>query len=93
MDQANSSQSRTTDSAGRRANAATPVFDPGLSSAGADAEAGGARARQTDAPAADPPRTTNPEAGGIGLRLTPRAWLIAAAVLVGALLVAGVTSL
>lgn len=79
--------------AGQRENAATPVFDPASAPAGTDAEAGGAPARPLSERPPLAPRESRPDAGGAGLRLTPRVWLIAAAVALGALLVAGIASM
>lgn len=79
--------------AGRRENAATPVFDPASAPAGTDAEAGGARVRPLSERPPLSPRESRADGGGAGMRLTPRVWLIAAAVALGALLVAGIASM
>lgn len=62
--------------AGRRANGATPVADPGLSSAGADAEAGGHAGARPPRPDHPRPDTSSDEAGGLGVRLTPTVWYV-----------------
>jgi hypothetical protein len=68
-----------------RPNAATPVIDPGLAPLGSDEEAGGARRTGGAGDAPRMPDKTTPEAGGIGVRLTPKVWYalaVAAAVVV-----------
>ena len=65
----------------KRPNAATAVVDPGLAPLGADEEAGGASSPPEAASRRDrEPLPMQPEAGGIGLRLTPRVWYAIAAV-------------
>lgn len=77
---------------GKGTNAATPMFDPGLSPLGTDDEAGGASVHKVGQAVTDAPNRTTPEAGGIGVRLTPRVWLVAGAVLVVVLIVAAIAS-
>jgi len=78
---------------GRRENSATPVFDPGLSPLGTDAEAGGAGALPaSDQTAGGQPMDTTPEAGGIGARLTPKVWYALAAAAVVVVIIAAVMS-
>lgn len=77
----------------RRANGATPVFDPGLSPLGTDAEAGGGAALPPREGAGGRPMDTSPEAGGIGARLTPKVWYALAALAVVIVVIAGVASL
>lgn len=74
----------------RRANGSVPVFDPGLSPLGTDDEAGGAPTPvDTASQTADRrPLPATPEGSG-GVRATPRAWYIAAAVIVLMLLAVG----
>ncbi|MFC0633919.1 hypothetical protein [Brevundimonas balnearis] len=72
-----------------RPNAATPVADPGLAPLGVDEEAGGASSPSR----ADPgegrrPLPTQPDSGGIGVRLTPAVWYGVGAVLLVVVLVA-----
>lgn len=77
----------------RPKNAATPVFDPGLAPLGSDEEAGGAR--RPDAGGGDAsgmPKQTTPEAGGIGVRLTPKVWYTLAAIVALIVIVAAVAS-
>jgi hypothetical protein len=67
----------------RDANSSVPVFDPGLSPLGTDAEAGGAPASMAadPGPTGDrPPLPVSPESGGMGVRLTPRVWSLIAVV-------------
>jgi hypothetical protein len=79
----------------RKANASVPVFDPGLSPLGTDDEAGGAPAPRPETQGeARPPLPANPGARlDTGVRAPPRAWYIAAAVLIVALLVVAWVSL
>lgn len=78
-----------------RPNGASPVFDPGLSPPGTDAEAGGAAATGS-ASGEDAPRSplpTSPKQGGVGFRAPPRFWYALAAVILVLLLAAGLFSL
>ena len=76
-----------------RPQAATPVFDPGLSPLGTDDEAGGAAAAPHEPDAAErTPLRATPSTDGPGLRLTPRFWYGAAAILAIVLVVVGVWS-
>ena len=80
----------------RRANGATPVFDPGMAPLGSDDEAGGGSiARHGDPSASEPrrPMPTSPDAGGHGLKLTPRFWYGALAVVVAIFAVVAALSL
>jgi hypothetical protein len=61
---------------GRRANGATPVADPGLCPAGTDAEAAGHAGEALPRPDHPRPDTSDIEAGGLGLRLTPTVWYV-----------------
>ncbi|MFN3668958.1 MAG: hypothetical protein ACK4VY_06590 [Brevundimonas sp.] len=68
----------------RRANGATPLFDPGMAPPGSDAEAGGAPAHIPHAPLTGdtrPPLPTAPDRNSPGLRLTPKVWFYAAGIL------------
>ena len=77
-----------------RPNGATPVFDPGLSPLGTDAEAGGAPAAPPSEAAAAPssPMNATPETDGPGLRLTPKGWYVLAGLMILILIIAGVAS-
>lgn len=77
----------------RRANGATPVFDPGLSPLGTDDEAGGGEPLPSREGAGQAPMDLTPEAGGIGVRLTPKVWYALAAVIAAAVVVALILSL
>ncbi len=94
MEERNPSQTKAAiwaDKGGK--NAATPVFDPGLSPMGTDAEAGGAPFSHTAGePVANAPTVTTPESGGIGLRLTPKVWGLGALVLLVILAVVAIAS-
>ena len=79
----------------RRANGATPVFDPGMAPLGSDDEAGGASLAPPDRSAkqARSPLPTSPTRGARGLRLTPRFWLAACMVVLIVFVAAAVLSL
>ncbi|WP_333586695.1 hypothetical protein [Phenylobacterium sp.] len=70
-----------------RPNAAEPVFDPGLSPPGTDSEAGGARSPLPDAGEAQPPLPAQPD-NRAGVRLPPMFWIMVAAAMVAAVIVA-----
>lgn len=78
-----------------RPNGASPVFDPGLSPPGTNAEAGGAPATGStsneDVPRS--PLPTSPKQGRVGFRAPPGLWYALAAVMAVLLLAAGLLSL
>lgn len=77
-----------------RPNGATPVFDPGLSPMGTDAEAGGARAPASDeSRAAHSPMPTTPKLPKNDPRLQPWFWWTIAGLALASVIGLGLISL